>query len=283
MYQAKNAGRNTVKFYDPDTQAALEARSELELELRTAVTSNQLRLYFQIQVDQNSRPVGAEALIRWIHPQMGIVFPAKFIPLAEETGLILSIGQWVLEAVCGQIKLWETSALTRDLQIAVNVSARQFNRPDFVMLVSELIESTSIDPTRLKIELTESMVHDNVDDVVTKMNALKKLGVKFSMDDFGTGYSSLSYLTLLPLDQLKVDQSFVRNIGIKPADASIVQTIIGMAANLNLESIAEGVETQAQRDFLERAGCKRYQGYLFGKPIPVEKFTDALLEMEQQA
>ncbi len=282
MYQAKSAGRNTVRFYDPDTQAALEARSEMELALRTAVSSEQLRLYFQIQVDQDSRPVGAEALIRWIHPQMGIIFPAKFISLAEETGLILSIGQWVLEAVCEQIKLWENSPLTADLQIAVNVSARQFNRPDFVTLVDNVIDKTGIDPSKLKLELTESMVHDNVDEVVAKMDALKKIGVKFSMDDFGTGYSSLSYLTQLPLDQLKVDQSFVRNIGIKPADSAIVQTIIGMAANLNLESIAEGVETEAQRNFLERAGCKRYQGYLFGKPVPVEKFTDALMEMVQQ-
>ncbi|MGC2164876.1 MAG: EAL domain-containing protein, partial [Gallionella sp.] len=282
MYQAKSAGRNTVRFYDPDTQAALEARSEMELALRTAVTAEQLRLYYQIQVDQDSKPVGAEALIRWIHPQMGIIFPAKFISLAEETGLILSIGQWVLEAVCEQIKLWASNPLTADLQIAVNVSARQFNRPDFVTLVGNLINKAGIDSSKLKLELTESMVHDNIDDVVTKMVALKKLGVKFSMDDFGTGYSSLSYLTQLPLDQLKVDQSFVRNIGIKPADSAIVQTIIGMAANLNLESIAEGVETQAQRDFLERAGCKRYQGYLFGKPVPVEKFTDALSEMEQQ-
>jgi EAL domain-containing protein (putative c-di-GMP-specific phosphodiesterase class I) len=283
MYQAKNAGRNAVRFYDPQTQAALEARSELEHALRTAIEQQQLRLYFQIQVDHHSKPIGAEALIRWAHPQMGLVFPGQFIQIAEETGLILSIGQWILESVCEQIKLWETNPLTRDLQIAVNVSARQFHQTDFVALVDNLIKRTRINPSRLKIELTESMVLDNIEDTVVKMNALKKIGVRFSMDDFGTGYSSLSYLTQLPIDQLKVDQSFVRNIGIKPSDAVIVQTIIGMAANLNMESIAEGVETQAQRDFLEQAGCKLYQGYLFGKPVPLEKFVDALLEIQASA
>jgi len=283
MYQAKNAGRNTVRFYDPETQAALEARSELELELRTAVSERQLQVFYQVQVDQNSRPVGAEALIRWLHPEMGMIFPARFVALAEETGLILSIGQWVLESVCAQIKLWERNPLTRELQIAVNVSACQFNRPDFVRLLDGMIKSSGIDPSKLKLELTESMLHENVEEVIDRMRELKALGIKFSMDDFGTGYSSLSYLTQLPLDQLKVDQSFVHNIGIKPADSTIVQTIIGMATNLNLESIAEGVETQAQRDFLERAGCRRYQGYLFGTPVPQEKFTDALREMEQQA
>ena len=280
MYQAKNAGRNTVRFYDPNTQAALEARSELEHALRMAIKQQQLHVYFQVQVDHNSRPIGAEALIRWEHPQMGMVFPGQFIPMAEETGLILPIGQWVLESVCGQIKLWEANPLTRDLQIAVNVSARQFHQADFVTLVDDLIRRSGINPSRLKLELTESMVLDDVDDTVIKMHALKKIGVRFSMDDFGTGYSSLSYLTQLPLDQLKVDQSFVRNIGIKSTDSVIVQTIIGMANNLNMESIAEGVETQAQRDFLEQAGCKLYQGYLFGKPVPLEKFIDSLMEME---
>lgn len=279
MYQAKSAGRNTVRFYDPATQAALEARSELERELRLAIAQQQLHLYFQIQVDHNSRPIGAEALIRWIHPQMGMIFPGQFIPLAEETGLILSIGQWVLESVCKQIKLWESDPLVRDLQIAVNVSARQFHQADFVMQVDNLIKQTGINPSRLKLELTESMVLNDVGDTALKMQAIKKIGVLFSMDDFGTGYSSLSYLTQLPLDQLKVDQSFVRNIGIKPSDSVIIQTIIGMAANLHMASIAEGVETQAQRDFLEQAGCKFYQGYLFGKPVPLEKFTDSLLEM----
>lgn len=277
MYQAKNAGRNTVRFYDPQTQAALEARSELEHALRVAIEQQQLQLFFQAQVDDNNRPVGAEVLLRWIHPEMGMVFPGQFIAIAEETGLILPIGQWVLETACRQIKLWEEHPSTRDLQLAVNVSARQFHQADFVAQVDELIKRTGIIPSRLKLELTESMVLIDVNDTVIKMHALKRLGVRFSMDDFGTGYSSLSYLTQLPLDQLKVDQSFVRNIGIKSTDAVIVQTIIGMANNLNMEAIAEGVETQAQRDFLKNAGCFRYQGYLFGKPEPLDKFTDSLL------
>lgn len=280
MYQAKNAGRNTVRFYDPQTQAALEARSELEHSLRKAIEQRQLHVYFQVQVNNQSEAIGAEALIRWEHPQLGLVFPGQFIQIAEETGLILSIGQWVLESVCEQIKLWEHDPLTRELQIAVNVSARQFHQPDFVALVDDVIKRTRIDPSRLKLELTESMVLDDVEDTVIKMHALKEIGVRFSMDDFGTGYSSLAYLTQLPLDQLKVDQSFVRNIGIKSTDSVIVQTIIGMATNLNMESIAEGVETQAQRDFLEQAGCKLYQGYLFGKPVPLEKFTDVLIELQ---
>lgn len=280
MYQAKDAGRNTVRFFDPQTQAMLEARSELENELRMALERRELHMYFQIQVDQDTKPIGAEALIRWIHPQMGMVFPGQFIGMAEETGLILPIGQWVLESVCTQIKLWESNPRACDLQISVNVSAKQFHQDDFVSKVIEVIKQAEINPARLKLELTESMVLDDVEDTVKKMKALKEHGVRFSMDDFGTGYSSLSYLTQLPLDQLKVDQSFVRNIGIKPTDAVIVQTIIGMATNLNIESIAEGVETQAQRDFLERAGCNLYQGYLYGKPVAVAKFTSALMEMD---
>ncbi|MDX8385400.1 MAG: EAL domain-containing protein, partial [Gallionella sp.] len=279
MYQAKDAGRNTVRFFDPQTQAMLEARSELESELRMAIERNELQMYFQIQVDLDSKPIGAEALIRWIHPKMGMVFPGQFISMAEETGLILPIGQWVLESVCKQIKLWESNPIACELQIAVNVSAKQFHQDDFVTKVSETIKQTGINPSKLKLELTESVVLDDVGDTVNKMKTLKKHGVRFSMDDFGTGYSSLSYLTQLPLDQLKVDQSFVRNIGIKPTDAVIVQTIIGMATNLNIESIAEGVETQAQRDFLERAGCHLYQGFIYGKPVTVEKFTNALMEM----
>lgn len=279
MYQAKNAGRNTVRFYDPNTQAALEARSELEHALRVAVEQQQLHLFFQVQVDQNNQAVGAEVLLRWIHPQLGMVFPGQFITIAEETGLILPIGHWLLETACRQIKLWEKDPQTRNLQIAVNVSARQFHQPGFVEQVGDLIRQTGVNPSHLKLELTESMVLVDIADTVVKMNALKKMGVRFSMDDFGTGYSSLSYLTQLPLDQLKVDQSFVRNIGIKPSDSVIVQTIIGMANNLHMEAIAEGVETQAQRDFLEKAGCLRFQGYLFGRPEPLERFTDSLLHM----
>ncbi|TSA50074.1 MAG: bifunctional diguanylate cyclase/phosphodiesterase, partial [Nitrosomonadales bacterium] len=276
MYQAKQAGRNTLRFFDPAMQAALEMRLALEVDLRGALTQQQFKLYYQIQVDHIGRVVGAESLLRWIHPVRGAVSPLEFIPLAEETGLILPIGQWVLEAACKQIKSWETDPRTRDLQLAVNVSARQFRQPDFVEQVHEVIKQTAINPRRLKLELTESLVLDDIADTIAKMQTLQKLGVHFSMDDFGTGYSSLAYLTQLPLDQLKIDRSFVSNIGVKSADAVIVQTITGMAKNLGMEAIAEGVETLSQRGFLEDAGCMFYQGYLFGKPVPVEQFTALL-------
>ena len=216
-------------------------------------------------------------MLRWIHPERGLISPLQFIPLAEETGLIISIGAWVLESACQQLKVWEAESHTRDLQLAVNVSGRQFRQPDFVTRVRDILDRTAINPLRLKLELTESIVLDDVADTIAKMQALRELGVSFSMDDFGTGYSSLAYLTQLPLKQLKIDQSFVRNIGTKASDATIIQTIIGMANNLNIEVIAEGVETQEQRDFLERMGCMHYQGYLFGKPVPVEEFILHLL------
>jgi len=229
-----------------------------------------------VQVDSMQHPIGAEALIRWEHPEQGLISPDKFIPVAEDTGLILPLGQWILQTACAQLKEWESNPLTRELTLAVNVSARQFRQPSFVEQVSKVIEQTLINPSRLKLELTESTVLENVADTIIKMHALKKIGVRFSMDDFGTGYSSLAYLTQLPLDQLKIDQSFVRNIGTKSTDAMIIQTIIGMANNLGIEVIAEGVETDAQHDFLSGAGCWFYQGYLFGRPVPVKEFTALL-------
>jgi len=276
MHQAKQSGRNMLRFFDPTMQAELEERMALEADLRAALQQQQFKLYYQMQVDQKGHVLGAEVLLRWIHPLRGLVSPIKFIPLAEENGLILPIGQWVLETACKQIKAWEADPHTRDLQLAVNVSAGQFHQPDFVDKVSEVLTQTAITPSRLKLELTESMVLDDVADTIAKMHALKQIGVRFSMDDFGTGYSSLAYLTQLPLDQLKIDQSFVRNIGIKSTDAVIVQTIVGMAKNLGMEVIAEGVETQEQRDFLERIGCLLYQGYLFSKPVPLEAFEKKL-------
>ena len=272
MYEAKGAGRNTLRFYDPAMQAALEVRAAMEGDLHRALSESQFRLYFQMQVTHDKRIVGAEVLLRWHHPQHGLVSPLKFIPLAEETGLILPIGQWVLEAACAQLKAWEGNALTRPLQLAVNVSARQFHQADFVDQVCAALAKFAIDPGHLKLELTESLVLDDIDDTIAKMHALKQVGVRFSMDDFGTGYSSLAYLTQLPLNQLKIDQSFVRNIGMKSTDAVIVQTIIGMANNLGMEVIAEGVETEEQRAFLELHDCPLCQGYLFGKPMPVEEF-----------
>ena len=276
MYAAKKSGRNTLRFFDPAMQEALEVSSQIEAGMRKAIPKQEFKLHYQLQIDSEHRSIGAEALLRWEHPEQGIISPAQFIPVAEDTGLILPLGLWVLQTACAQLKEWESNPLTRELSLAVNVSARQFRQPGFVNQVSELIEQTFINPSRLKLELTESTVLENVTDTIAKMHALKLIGVRFSMDDFGTGYSSLAYLTQLPLDQLKIDQSFVRNIGTKSTDSMIVQTIIGMANNLGIEVIAEGVETDAQRDFLWGAGCKLYQGYLFGKPMPVAEFTALL-------
>jgi diguanylate cyclase (GGDEF)-like protein/PAS domain S-box-containing protein len=276
MYEAKKSGRNTLRFFDPAMQEELEVRAQLEGGLREALRKQQFRLYYQMQVDHGGRIIGAEVLLRWIHPERGLVSPLQFIPLAEETGLIIPIGQWVLEQACLQLKTWEADPHTRELQLAVNVSERQFRQQDFVEQVQGILDRTGIDPSRLKLELTESIVLDDVADTIAKMQALRQLGVSFSMDDFGTGYSSLAYLTQLPLNQLKIDKSFVQHIGSKASDATIIQTIIGMAENLGMEVIAEGVETEEQRDFLEANGCMLYQGYLFGKPVPREEF-DALL------
>jgi EAL domain-containing protein (putative c-di-GMP-specific phosphodiesterase class I) len=234
------------------------------------LSAEQFVLYHQIQVTHQDQVIGAEVLIRWQHPQRGLVPPGEFIHLAEETGLIHGLGLWVLQSTCAQLKVWETVPVLRDLELAVNVSARQFHKADFVAQVTSLLQQSGARPSRLMLELTESVVLKDVHDTTRKMNALKALGLRFSLDDFGTGQSSLSYLTQLPLDQIKIDRSFVHNIGEKPTDALIVQTIIGMAHSLGLEVIAEGVETQAQRDFLAQHGCTRYQGYLFGRPVPVE-------------
>ena len=277
MYQVKSAGRNALCFFDPQMLVAITARADLERDLRQALNDGQFTLHYQVQVAQDSRPVGAEVLIRWHHPQRGPVSPLEFIGLAEETGLIVPIGQWVLHKACLQLKAWENCAATAGLELAVNVSARQFQQDNFVDQVTGQLEETGANPTRLKLELTESLVLDNVQDTIEKMNALKTLGISFAMDDFGTGHSSLSYLTQLPLNQVKIDQSFVRNIGLQASDSVIIDTIIGMASNLGLEVIAEGVETTAQRDFLLAHGCHLFQGYLFAKPVPIAQFEQALV------
>ncbi len=276
MYQAKASGRNALRFFDPQMQIGIDARVALEADLRKALAKNQFSLHYQPQVYHNDSVIGAEVLLRLNHPQRGLIFPADFIALAEETGLILAIGKWVLETVCAQIKIWEGNEQTRHLQLAVNVSAKQFRQPDFVDQISGILQHSGINPERLKLELTETVVIDNIEDTILKMKALRAIGVHFSMDDFGTGYSSLAYLTQLPLDQLKIDQSFIRNISVKPSDSVIVQTIIGMAKNLGMEVIAEGVETEVKRAFLERHGCPAYQGYLFSKAVPIEQFESLL-------
>jgi diguanylate cyclase (GGDEF)-like protein/PAS domain S-box-containing protein len=276
MYQAKTAGRNTIRFYDPVMQAAIEARADLEEELRYALERQQLCLYFQIQMDGLNRPLGAEGLLRWQHPSRGLILPTQFIQLAEETGLIVPIGLWVLQSACALLKSWQGAALTRDLTLAVNVSAKQFRSADFVAQVQRTLLDTGAEPAQLKLELTESIVLENVEDTIAKMHELKLLGVSFSMDDFGTGYSSLQYLKRLPLDQIKIDQSFVRDIVSDPNDAAIVQTIIAMSEVLGLNVIAEGVETEAQREFLDTCGCHAFQGYLFGIPVPLQEFEARL-------
>jgi diguanylate cyclase (GGDEF)-like protein/PAS domain S-box-containing protein len=272
MYEAKASGRNTLRFFDHDMQKAVTVRAALEADLRNALAKNQFKLYFQPQVRHDGQTIGAEMLLRWKHPTRGFVPPDQFIPLTEEIGLIMPIGQWVLEATCAQLKLWESHALTRHLQLAVNVSARQFHQANFTDQVCAMLDKTRIKAGRLKLEFTESLVFDDIDDTIVKIKILKKKGISFSMDDFGTGYSSLTYLTQLPFDQLKIDQSFVHNIGIKPADTVIVQTIIGMADNLGMDIIAEGVETEEQREFLEFHGCHTYQGNLIGKAMPLAEF-----------
>ncbi len=278
MYQAKAAGRNTMRIFDPTMQAALEKRIELEAQLRVALQHKQLQLCYQVQVNEEKRIFGAEILLRWDHPRYGMMLPSEFIPVAEESGLIIPIGHWVLKSACEQIKLWHSKMKAEDIQLAVNVSARQFRHPDFVNEVSGLLAETGADPNLLKLELTESVVLDNIDDAVQKMHALRQLGVRFSMDDFGTGYSSLAYLKLLPLSQVKIDQSFVRDIAIDPNDAAIVKTIIGMSQSLGLDVIAEGVEQEAQFDLLKDYGCRKFQGYLFSKPLVLESMERLLDE-----
>ncbi len=272
MYEAKKAGRNTLRFFDPEMQAAVAARAALEADLRNAVLCDQFKLFYQAQVDGEGHLTGVEALVRWLHPERGIVPPGEFIPLAEETGLILPLGQWVLQVACAQLTSWSMRPEMSHLTISVNVSAHQFHQKEFVVQVLAIIARTGASPRLLKLELTESLLVDDVESVIAKMTELKANGVGFSLDDFGTGYSSLSDLTRLPLDQLKIDQSFVRDILVDPNDAAIAKMVIVLAQSLGLAVIAEGVETEAQRLFLERLGCHAYQGYLFGRPIPVEEF-----------
>ncbi len=277
LYHAKKTGGDKLQFFDPAMQQALEQRSLLENELRQAIAQNQLKIDYQPQVDSTRRVVGVEALLRWQHPTHGLISPDDFIPLAEETGLILPIGHWVMEQACAQIKQWEAEPRTRTLQIAVNVSARQFRQTHFVAQVQDAITRSGIWPDRLKLELTESLAVDDIHDTIAKMHTIKQLGVQFSMDDFGTGYSSLSYLAQLPLDQIKIDKSFVRNLFSVIQDETIVRAIITMGLGLNLNVIAEGVETESQFNFLEAHGCHAYQGYLFSRPLPIEALTPFLL------
>jgi len=279
MYQAKSSGGNKVRFFDPQMQISVNTRNALEEDLRMAIADDQLQLFYQIQLDQTRRPVGAEALVRWIHPQRGMVSPGDFIPVAEESSLILEIGNWVLETACQQISKWSKHDLTKSLVLAVNISAKQFMQPNFVDQIALVLKKYQIESSRLKLELTESIVLDDLDAVIIKMQTLKDvLGVTLSLDDFGTGYSSLSYLKSLPLDQIKIDQSFVRDMTTDASDAVMVKSIIDMSQNFGLDVIAEGVETEAQFKILKQNGCMSFQGYLFSKPLPIEQFETLLEE-----
>jgi diguanylate cyclase (GGDEF)-like protein/PAS domain S-box-containing protein len=271
MYQAKGAGRNTARFYDRHMQTIVDARVRMESDMRQGLQRGEFRLLYQRQTDETGHTIGAEALLRWMHPA-GMLSPSVFVPLAEETGLILRLGHWVLEAACRQLVAWAADPATARLTLAVNVSARQFRQSAFVDEVQKVVDLTGADPHRLKLELTESVLVENVEHTVEHMHALKADGISFALDDFGIGYSSLAYLKRLPLDQLKIDQSFVRDVLTDPNDAAIARTILGLGQTLGLDVIAEGVETQSQRDFLAANGCRSYQGYFFGQPVSAEQF-----------
>ena len=269
MYQSKSAGRNTVRFFDPDMQETVQRRSELARDLREALDRDELSLYSQPVVNGLGTVLGHEALLRWRHPQRGMVSPAEFIPVAEQTGLILSIGDWVLHQACKCLAEWARDPVMADWTLAVNLSARQLRQPDFVQQVHHALQSTGARSTHLKLELTESLLLHDVEDTIVKMSELAKVGIRFSLDDFGTGYSSLSYLKRLPLSLLKIDQSFVRDLLTDPNDAVIAHTILQLADSLGLDVVAEGVENEGQKQLLQVMGCKAFQGYLFGRPAPM--------------
>ena len=275
LHQAKKAGRNALRFFDPGMQESVNARAALEAELRNSVAASQFVLHYQVQVDESRRELGAEALLRWNHPERGLVSPAEFIALAEETHLILAIGQWVIDAACEELAVWSRAMRTRELSLAVNVSSLQFQQPDFAVQVLGSIRRHGADARRLKLELTETMLQGDIERTVSTMNVLKAAGVQFSLDDFGTGYSSLQYLKQLPLDQLKIDRSFVHDIAVDVNDRAIVTTIVAIADHLGLDVIAEGVETLEQLRVLRECGCTRYQGYFFGRPVAAERLFEA--------
>ena len=295
MYQAKRAGRNTVRFYDQNTQNALEARSELEHHLYAALQDDQFELYYQIQVDQHRKAMGAEALLRWHHPELGLLHPAQFISLAEESDLILSIGNWVLNTACTQLKHWESSPLTRDLVLSINVSAAQLRKskhvtkngrnnastaslylPDFIEHLQQALNTSGIDPSRLKLEITESMALHDMEHTISVLQQLKALGVSLSMDDFGTGHSSLTHLKRMPLDQIKIDQSFVKEIATDEYDLAIVRSMVDMAASMRINILAEGVENETQEQVLLSQGCLSFQGHLYGKPVILVEFEQCV-------
>lgn len=275
MREAKKLGKNQIVVFTDGMQAELAALVKFEEDLAAGIPS-QLALLYQPQVNRQGQVEGAELLVRWQHPERGLVSPARFIPLAEESGLIMPIGRWVMESACRQIQRWAGDPLRQHLTLSVNVSAKEFASPDYVSQVQRILSDTGADPARLKLELTESALATDVEDVITKMHRLKQLGLTFALDDFGTGFSSLSYLRRMPIDQLKIDQSFVRHLGREHHDSAIVCTVISLGQNLGVRVIAEGVETPLQQAQLEQLGCQHYQGYLYGKPMPLSEFENIL-------
>ncbi len=270
MYQAKGAGRNTMRFFDPEMQSAVARRAALELDMRQGLDRGEFALYYHSVMNAKGEVEGVEALLRWLHPQRGRVSPADFIGVAEQTGLILPLGHWVLKTACDQLVVWSQNVRTEGLTMSVNISQRQFRQNEFVADVLGTLRQTGASPHRLKLELTESLLVTDVPEAIAKMSELRAHGVRFALDDFGTGYSSLSYLKRLPLDELKIDQSFIRDVTNDPIDAAIALTVMALGFSLGLAVVAEGVETQGQRDFLARSGCEYFQGYLFGQPVPIE-------------
>jgi diguanylate cyclase (GGDEF)-like protein/PAS domain S-box-containing protein len=279
MYQAKKNGRNALCFFDPQMQITINTRAELERDLLYALAHQQFELHYQLQIDDANKPLGAEALIRWVHPERGLISPVDFIPIAEDSDIIIKIGKWVLNTACAQLNTWQKSEHNKELSLSINVSAKQFHHVDFVDTVKSAIAIHNINPSYLKLELTETLLLRNVDGMIAKMNALAIIGIQFSLDDFGTGYSSLQYLKQLPLYQLKIDQSFVHDLGINSSNEIIVTTIISMSHSLGLSVIAEGVESHAQKQYLLNQGCTHFQGYLFSKPKPIDEFEQLITQV----
>jgi EAL domain-containing protein (putative c-di-GMP-specific phosphodiesterase class I) len=282
MYQVKTNGRNGLRVFDQPMQFFMNARTDMTAHIRQAVEKQQFVLHYQPQVNALGQVTGAEALLRWQHPVRGEILPRDFIPIAEETGQIVAMGDWVLQTVCRQLQSWSGNPLLDGLTVSANVSTHQFCEPDFADKLLRLLDATGADPKRLKLELTESVMVDNLDDIAQKMQRLKKIGVSFSLDDFGTGYSSLAYLKKLPIDELKIDRSFVRDILTNSNDAAIARTIVTLSHSLGLEVIAEGVETEQQRDMLAWYNCFSYQGYLFSRPLPLLEFEQYVADLHSK-
>ncbi len=279
MYRAKDLGRNGFQFYEPEMNASVGTRLNLERRLRRALRDKEFLLHYQPQIDiVTGRIVGLEALVRWMDPEIGLISPSAFIPVAEESGLIEAIGEWVLREACRQNKAWQKAGLP-PARVSVNLSARQFHRTDIKQVVMSVLDETGLAPQYLEIELTESVIMSNAEEAAAMLNDLHRLGINLAIDDFGTGYSSLSYLKRFPVDRLKIDRSFINDIGVSADDETIITAIITLAHSLNLQVIAEGVETPLQLEFLRKHGCDEMQGYHYSKPVSNEAIPE-LLEID---